>query len=222
VWATLPRLGVVSESPLRQSRQPLLGDPVQDLPAPSRRVMEGAKRRDEEPAIGARRRAQQPTPRAVKSWWELWRPAAWDVVADAGRIAAPQLVASCECISGTGGPKCITSIATPRPLSRDTVRASGERPWRGRPLRAGVPREHRHSSLRFVTPTQRHRGEDQARLERCKALYEAARTAHPERGSRNIRRGDLIESVSLHPVQVILEGGQKADSKCRMKMRHLP
>jgi hypothetical protein len=64
--------------------------------------MEGAKHRGEEPAIGARRRAQQPTPRAIKSLWEPWRPAAWDAwaVADAGRIAAQQLVASCECISG--------------------------------------------------------------------------------------------------------------------------
>src|SRR5512134_1096039 len=76
--------------------------------------MEGAKRRDEEPAIGARRRAQQPTHRAVKSLWEPGRPAAWDAVADAGRIAAQKLVASCECISGTGWPKCITSIATLR------------------------------------------------------------------------------------------------------------
>jgi hypothetical protein len=77
-----------------------------------RRVMEGAKRRDEEPAIGARRRAQQPTPRAIESLWEPWRPATWGVAADTGRLAAPEAVASCERMSGSGWPKCIASIAT--------------------------------------------------------------------------------------------------------------
>jgi putative transposase len=49
-----------------------------------------------------------------------------------------------------------------------------------------------------VTPNERHRGEDQAILGRRKALYEAARTAHPERWSPNIRHCDRIESVSLN------------------------
>lgn len=59
--------------------------------------------------------------------------------------------------------------------------------------------EHRHSGIRFVTPNERHRGEDQAILERRKALYEAARAAHPERWSRGIRNWERIQSVSLNP-----------------------
>jgi len=40
---------------------------------------------------------------------------------------------------------------------------------------------HRHSALRFVTPGQRHRGEDIAILAQGETLYQAAKTQHPER-----------------------------------------
>lgn len=59
--------------------------------------------------------------------------------------------------------------------------------------------EHRHSGIHFVTPGQRHRGDDQAVLDRRKALYEAAQAAHPERWSRGTRNWDRIDSVSLNP-----------------------
>jgi putative transposase len=48
-------------------------------------------------------------------------------------------------------------------------------------------REHGHSAIRFVTPEQRHRGEDHAILARRHALNQAARDRHPERWSGNIR-----------------------------------
>ena len=41
--------------------------------------------------------------------------------------------------------------------------------------------EHRHSSIRFVTPTQRHAGIDKALLEKRNALYKCARQANPTR-----------------------------------------
>lgn len=59
--------------------------------------------------------------------------------------------------------------------------------------------EHLHSGIRFVTPGSRHRGEDQAILEQRKAVYEAAKAAHPERWSQSTRNWDRIESVALNP-----------------------
>jgi transposase InsO family protein len=35
--------------------------------------------------------------------------------------------------------------------------------------------EHRHSAIRFVTPTQRHEGLDETLLDNRKVVYEAAR-----------------------------------------------
>lgn len=58
---------------------------------------------------------------------------------------------------------------------------------------------HRHSALKFVTPGQRHRGEDKALLNQRKALYAAAKAAKPERWSGNYRNWDRPEIVSLNP-----------------------
>ena len=46
---------------------------------------------------------------------------------------------------------------------------------------------HLHSGIRFVTPAQRHAGEDVEILTKRGTLYETARARHPERWSRNIR-----------------------------------
>jgi len=43
--------------------------------------------------------------------------------------------------------------------------------------------EHRHSAIHFVTPEQRHRGEDCKLLASRRQIYELARTARPERWS---------------------------------------
>jgi transposase InsO family protein len=59
--------------------------------------------------------------------------------------------------------------------------------------------EHRHSGIRFVTPGERHRGEDIAVLEQRKAVYEAARNEHPERWSGNTRNWERPATVSLNP-----------------------
>ncbi len=59
--------------------------------------------------------------------------------------------------------------------------------------------EHRHSAIRFVTPDERHRGEDHAVLAKRHALTLAARAAHPERWSGKTRNWNPIAVVSLNP-----------------------
>lgn len=59
--------------------------------------------------------------------------------------------------------------------------------------------EHRHSGISYVSPAQRRRGEDIEMLERRKKTYEAARNAHPERWSRDIRKWEHVKEVKLNP-----------------------
>jgi putative transposase len=60
--------------------------------------------------------------------------------------------------------------------------------------------EHCHSGINFVTPAQRHRGEDQAILAKRKQVYEQAKAQHPERwNGRATRQWDYIEEVYLNP-----------------------
>ena len=61
--------------------------------------------------------------------------------------------------------------------------------------------EHRHSGIHFVTPNQRHQGEDQAILQRRQALYLEARQKNPQRWSGNIRDWRYTEAVWLNPPQ---------------------
>ncbi|MFT0852047.1 integrase core domain-containing protein, partial [Achromobacter sp. F4_2707] len=41
--------------------------------------------------------------------------------------------------------------------------------------------EHRHSGIKFVTPAQRHYGQEHAILERRRSVYEAAKRVTPQR-----------------------------------------
>ena len=59
--------------------------------------------------------------------------------------------------------------------------------------------EHRHSALKFVTPGQRHRGEDIAILERRHMLYEAAKLSLPGRWSGKTRNWTPIGTTYLNP-----------------------
>jgi transposase InsO family protein len=59
--------------------------------------------------------------------------------------------------------------------------------------------EHRHSAIRYVTPAQRHAGEDQAILASRHELYLKAREANPRRWSRQTRNWRPIEVVTLNP-----------------------
>lgn len=58
--------------------------------------------------------------------------------------------------------------------------------------------EHRHSALKFVTPEQRHRGDDQALLAQRHDTYQAARDRHPERWSGKTRDWTPVASVKLN------------------------
>ena len=59
--------------------------------------------------------------------------------------------------------------------------------------------EHHHSGLKFVTPDQRHRGEDIDLLAQRHALYQAARAQHPERWSGSTRNWEPATRVLLNP-----------------------
>jgi putative transposase len=59
--------------------------------------------------------------------------------------------------------------------------------------------EHRHSGIQFVTPAQRHSGEEQSILVDRKAVYEAAKQRNPERWSRETRNWAPVCEVWLNP-----------------------
>ena len=59
--------------------------------------------------------------------------------------------------------------------------------------------EHCHSRIGFVTPEQRHRGDDKALLAQRKTVYEKARQRNPLRWSREVRNWQHIKEVSLNP-----------------------
>ncbi len=59
--------------------------------------------------------------------------------------------------------------------------------------------EHLHSAIKFVTPEQRHSGEDKEILARRKQVYQQAKLKYPERWSGEIRNWDEIGEVYLNP-----------------------
>lgn len=59
--------------------------------------------------------------------------------------------------------------------------------------------EHHHSALKFVTPAQRHNGEEEGILEKRRQVYELARKQRPERWSENTRNWDAVGEVWLNP-----------------------
>jgi transposase InsO family protein len=59
--------------------------------------------------------------------------------------------------------------------------------------------EHLHSALKFVTPQQRHSGEDKAIRAYRHEVYQAARASYPERWSGQTRNWSLPETVTLNP-----------------------
>ncbi len=65
--------------------------------------------------------------------------------------------------------------------------------------------EHRHSRLRFVTPAQRHRGEDKGILAKRHAVYGNAKAKRPERWSGDTRNWTPIGKVMLNPERPVSE-----------------
>ena len=59
--------------------------------------------------------------------------------------------------------------------------------------------DHRHSGIRYVSPAQRHAGDDRAVLDARHALYTRARKANPRRWSGATRNWSPINVVTLNP-----------------------
>jgi len=59
--------------------------------------------------------------------------------------------------------------------------------------------EHLHSAIQFVTPAQRHTGEDIEILAKRKRVYEQAKLEKPERWSGEIRNWTPVAEVYLNP-----------------------
>ena len=59
--------------------------------------------------------------------------------------------------------------------------------------------EHLHSAIKFVTPAQRHTGEDIEILAKRKRVYEQAKLEKPERWSGEIRNWKPVAEVYLNP-----------------------
>jgi transposase InsO family protein len=65
--------------------------------------------------------------------------------------------------------------------------------------------EHHHSALKFVTPGQRHRGEDIEILTKRELVYETAKALHPERWAGTCRNWKRPEVVTLKNVRNVKE-----------------
>jgi putative transposase len=73
---------------------------------------------------------------------------------------------------------------------------------------------HKHSGIQFVTPDQRHNGEDMAILQQRTAVYQAAKKQNPSRWSKGIRDWSHQKEVWLNPSQ-----GAKNDEIITVKKR---
>jgi len=59
--------------------------------------------------------------------------------------------------------------------------------------------DHRHSGIRYVSPSQRHAGDDHAILAARHTVYVQARERNPARWSRHTRNWSPIGAVTLNP-----------------------
>jgi transposase InsO family protein len=59
--------------------------------------------------------------------------------------------------------------------------------------------DHRHSSISYVTPGQRHTGQDRLLLEARHVVYQDARDRNPRRWSRQTRNWTPVTAVTLNP-----------------------
>jgi putative transposase len=77
--------------------------------------------------------------------------------------------------------------------------------------------DHKHSGIRYVSPSQRHAGEDRDVLAARHAVYLQARAAHPQRWSRHTRNWEPIAVVTLNPErEALIKAAQNAVDKTRI------
>lgn len=62
---------------------------------------------------------------------------------------------------------------------------------------------HRHSAIGYVTPIERHNGDDIAILQQRRDVYQAAQQHNPKRWTKGPRKWDRPVSVTLNPDRVI-------------------
>ena len=68
---------------------------------------------------------------------------------------------------------------------------------------------HLHSAIRFVTPDQRHFGQEQAILANRQRVYEEARRLNPERWSGSVRDWTPLGDVRLNPERPLAEKAER-------------
>lgn len=73
--------------------------------------------------------------------------------------------------------------------------------------------DHRHSGIQYVSPSQRHAGEDKSILAARHELYLKARNLNPARWSGNTRNWDPIDAVTLNPERdTVVKNAMRAGS----------
>lgn len=77
--------------------------------------------------------------------------------------------------------------------------------------------EHRHSAVRFVTPSQRHALQDAALLGKRVEVYEAAKARHPGRWSGATRNWQPVTIVYLNPEKDITQTVNNKEEKLQFK-----
>lgn len=75
--------------------------------------------------------------------------------------------------------------------------------------------DHRHSGIRYVTPAQRHAGEDHAILAARHQTYLQAREDNPARWSGNTRDWSPLSAVTLNPERDAAIRDLQAENKTR-------
>ncbi len=80
---------------------------------------------------------------------------------------------------------------------------------------------HRHSAIKFVTPSQRHRGEDRTLLHSRERIYREAQQKNPERWSGKTRDWTPIEKVTLNPQQETIGNEQRSHGKKSKNVRQI-
>lgn len=77
--------------------------------------------------------------------------------------------------------------------------------------------EHRHSAIKFVTPSQRHAGLDDALLRKRTEVYEAAKARRPERWSGDTRSWAPVTTVHLNPEKKVTAAVNNKEKKTELK-----
>ena len=120
-------------------------------------------------------------------------------------------------------PYLATSFFHNRPLIQDSIEATtiltqgdleAARTW-GHEFVRWYNAEHRHSGIRYVTPAQRHAGEDNAILAARHQTYLQARQGNPARWSGNTRDWSPIGAVTLNPERDAVIRDLQAENKTR-------